>query len=72
MERLSGETVAGAALTFLSILFIYAGSVNPIWAIALPADYIILAIGIGLIALGVISTQRKNRMHPHSEEHAHY
>ncbi|HEX6068063.1 MAG TPA: hypothetical protein VFZ05_04605, partial [Nitrososphaera sp.] len=52
MGRLNGEIVAGTALTFLALIFIYAGVVNPIWAIGFPAYYVLLAVGVGVIALG--------------------
>jgi hypothetical protein len=47
---------------------------NPIWARILLADYIILAIGIGFILLGVITIRRNNRSrsHPEEEHTSHY
>ncbi|NOJ26660.1 MAG: hypothetical protein DA330_01435 [Nitrososphaera sp.] len=72
MERVSGETISGSALALLAILFIYAGMVNPIWAIAMIAYYILLAIGLGTIALGLYTTSNTNRKHPHTEEHKHH
>ncbi|NWG37119.1 hypothetical protein [Nitrososphaera sp.] len=69
MGRLNGEIVAGTALTFLALLFIFAGMVNPIWAVALPADYVLLAVGIGVIALG-FWTASNEKKHPHVE-HRH-
>lgn len=72
MERINGETIAGCALAFLAILFIYAGQVNAVWAIALPADYVLLAAGIALIVLGRYTTMKSNRAGTHAEEHSHY
>lgn len=66
MEAINGETITGIALIFLASLFIYAGSVNQIWALILPADFLILAIGGGFVALGVI-TMKKQR---HAPKHA--
>jgi hypothetical protein len=43
---------------------------NEVWAIILPADYLILAIGFGFIALGVVSVL-KNRRHSHEESTHH-
>jgi hypothetical protein len=60
LTSINGETIAGIALVFLSILFLYAGTVNDIWAIIIPADFLILAIGCAFITLGVI-TSRKQR-----------
>lgn len=59
LERINGETIAGIAFVFLSILFLYAGAVNGIWAIIIPADFLILAIGCAFIILGVITLRRQ-------------
>jgi hypothetical protein len=47
-------------------LFIWAATMNAVWARILLADYLILAIGVGFIVLGIITMRRTNR--PHSEE----
>lgn len=72
MERLNGETIAGTAIAFLGILFIYAAQVNAVWAVALPADYVLLAIGIALIVLGRYTAIKNNRSRTHTEEHPHH
>ena len=59
-ERINGETIAGIALVFLALLFLYAGTVNPAWATIMLADYVILAIGVGFIVLGVVTIKRSN------------
>jgi hypothetical protein len=69
METINGETITGAALSFLAILFIYAGLVNSVWAKILLADYVILLMGIAFIVLGVL-TMRKNRRNS-VKEHSH-
>lgn len=69
MATINGETITGAALSFLAILFIYAGLVNSVWAKILLADYVILLMGIAFITLGVL-TMRKNRRNP-VKEHSH-
>jgi len=58
MERMNGEIIAGVAMILLSLLFIYAAAVNSVWALILPADYLILAIGIGLVVLGVMTLKK--------------
>ena len=45
MERLNGEIITGIALAFMAISFLYAGTVNTVWATIRPADFLILAIG---------------------------
>lgn len=69
-QRINGETITGIALVFLALLFIWAGTMNPVWASIMLADYIILAIGVGFIIVGVIAIRRTN--HPHSEHASHY
>lgn len=59
MEKLNGEIVAGIAFIFISLLFIFAASVNSVWAIILPADYLIMAIGVGLVILGVMTLRKE-------------
>lgn len=70
-QRINGETIAGIALVFLALLFIWASMMNPVWAAILPADYLILAIGFGFIAIGVVSIRNSNRS-SHSERASHY
>ncbi|HEV8405986.1 MAG TPA: hypothetical protein VGQ13_08800 [Nitrososphaera sp.] len=69
-QRINGETIAGIALVFLAILFIWAGTMNPVWATLLLADYLILAIGVGFIIVGVMAIRRTNR--PQSERASNY
>ncbi len=71
-QRLNGEIITGIALAFLASMFIWAGSMNPVWAIILPADYLILAIGIGFIVIGSITVSRSNRASSHPEHTSHY
>lgn len=66
MEAINGETITGIALIFLASLFIYAGSVNQIWALILPADFLILAIGGGFLALGIITMKRQKKTDTHT------
>ena len=66
METINGETITGIALIFLAILFIYASSVNQVWALILPADFLILAIGGGFVALGVMTMKKQKRTSSHT------
>lgn len=65
-QWINGETIAGIALAFMGLLFIWLATMNAVWASVVLAAYLILAIGIGFIVLGVITVRRTNRMH--SEE----
>ena len=68
MGRLNGELVAGISLAFLAILFIYAGMVNSVWAVGFPAYYVLLAVGLGVIALGFWTAKNESK-HPSAEHH---
>ena len=69
-QWINGETIAGIALVFLALMFILAATMNAIWATILLADYVILAIGVGFIILGIITIRRTNRVHS-EEGHTH-
>ena len=71
MERINAVTIAGIALVFIALVFILAATLNEVWAIILPADYLIIALGFAFIALGVITT-RNNRKHYHTESTHHH
>jgi hypothetical protein len=58
MERINGTTIAGIAFVFLAFLFMIAGTVNAVWALLFPADFLILAIGIALMILGIWTTRK--------------
>lgn len=59
--EINGEMITGIALIFLSGLFLYAGVINETWSLLVPADYLILAIGIGFLALGIITFRRNKK-----------
>ena len=71
MERLNGEIISGIALAFLGILFVYAAQVNVTWTAALYAAYILIAVGVALIGLGMWSRHNTNRIHSHEEHSRH-
>ena len=52
MTRINSEIIAGIALIFLALLFIYAATVNALWKLILPADFLIIALGVAFIVLG--------------------
>jgi hypothetical protein len=51
-------------------LFIWAATMNAVWARILLAAYLILAIGLGFIVLGIITMRRTNRTYS-EEGHTH-
>jgi putative Ca2+/H+ antiporter (TMEM165/GDT1 family) len=72
MERLNGETLAGVALVVLALIFILAATMNEVWAIVLPADFLILAIGFAFIALGIVTVIRSRREPQEESAHHHH
>ena len=72
VERINGETITGIALVFLAILFIYAGTVNSVWARIFPADFLILAIGAAFIILGMWDIRKKRRIGYAEGEKSHH
>ncbi len=68
-QWINGETITGIALVVLALSFIWLATMNAAWASILLVDYLILAIGVGFIVLGIITMRRANRTH--SEGHAH-
>jgi putative Ca2+/H+ antiporter (TMEM165/GDT1 family) len=71
MERINAETIVGITLVTIALIFIFAATMNNVWAIILPADYLILALGVAFIALGVITIRNNNRKHSHEESTHH-
>lgn len=69
-QRINGETITGIALVFLALLFLWAGMQNPVWASIMLADYLILAIGVGFIVVGIMAIRRTNQ--PPSERKSYY
>jgi hypothetical protein len=69
-QRINGETITGIALVFLGLLFVWAGMQNAVWASIVLAAYLIIAIGIGFMVVGIIAIRRTNR--PPSERKSYY
>ena len=63
MPGINSEIITGIALVFLAILFIFAAVVNTVWALILPADFIILAVGIAFIVLGIWTLRKYKGSH---------
>src|SRR5919202_87794 len=69
-KRVNGISIAGIAVIVSALVFLWAGTMIPVWASIVFADYIIsivrasyiiLAIGAGLLALGIIITVHRNK-----------
>jgi hypothetical protein len=70
MKFPNSEMITGIALIFLSLLFIFAGIVNQVWARIFIVDFVMLPIGGGFIALGVWS--ERNYQKERTEEPSHH
>ena len=56
---LNGEIISGISLTVFGIMMVLFGIVNQVAAVLIPADILIICIGLAGIAIGVF-TNRKN------------
>ena len=61
-SRLNGENIAGAAFIFFAVLFMAAGQVNAVFAVLYPADFLIVAFGVGLLVLGYRTWRNENKV----------
>jgi hypothetical protein len=61
-SRLNGENIAGAAFIFFAGLFMAAGQVNAVFAVLYPADFLLVAFGIGLLVLGYWTWRNENKV----------
>lgn len=61
-SRLNGENVAGVAFIFFATLFMAAGQVNAVFALLYPADFLLVAFGIGLLILGYRTWRNENKV----------
>ena len=56
---LNGEIISGISLTIFGIMMVLFGIVNQVAAALIPADILIIGIGLAVIVVGVL-TNRKN------------
>jgi len=56
---LNGEIISGISLTIFFIMMVLFGIVNQVAAVLIPADILIICIGLAVIVVGVL-TNRKN------------
>lgn len=64
MGRINGENVTGAAFIFLSILFLAAGTVNPVIASVTVVFYVLVAAGVALALLGYKTYLQEQKVAP--------
>ena len=52
MTKINAEMITGIALIFLALLFILGASMNNLWKLILPADYLLIVLGAAFLVLG--------------------
>lgn len=69
MKWINSEVLAGTSIFLLGFLFYVAGLFNEVWAIIVVVDYLVMAIGIGVIILGVWTARNDQRNPIHTSHH---
>ena len=71
MHGINSEIIAGLSVFLLGLLFFIAGLFNSVWATIFIVDYIIMAIGLATIGVGVWTAMYEKKHPLHSTEHHH-
>ena len=71
MLGINSEIIAGLSVFLLGFLFFIAGLLNSIWATIFVVDYLIIAIGLATIGVGVWTAMYEKKHHLHKSEHHH-
>jgi len=61
---LNGEIISGISLTIFGIMLWVYGTVNQVAAILIPADMIMIGIGIAVIVVGIFTNRKSPVIHP--------
>lgn len=69
MISINSEIIAGIAILMLGVIFLFAGYLNPAWALIFVADYLIIALGAATLGLGVWSFMYERKHPVHTEHH---
>ena len=69
MISINSEIIAGIAILMLGVIFLFAGYLNPAWALIFVADYLIIALGAATLGLGVWSFMNERKNPVHTEHH---
>lgn len=72
MLGFNSEIAAGLSVFILGLLFFIAGLLNSVWATIFIVDYIIMAIGLATIGIGVWTAMYEKKHSLHSTEHHHH
>jgi hypothetical protein len=69
MSSINAEILAGIAILGLGVLFLLAGFLNHAWGLIIPADFVIIAIGIATLGVGIWTSMYEKKHPVHSEHH---
>ena len=69
MISIGAEIIAGIAILGLGVLFLIGGLLNPVWALIMPVDFVIIAIGAATLGLGIWSSIYEKNHPVHSKHH---
>jgi hypothetical protein len=69
MIGIGAEFIAGIAIVGIGVLFLIAGLLNPVWALIIPVDFVIIAIGAATMGLGIWSSLYEKKHPVHSNHH---
>ncbi len=70
MMNINSEIIAGLAIAGMGIIFLFAGFVNPVWALIMEVDIIIIVLGIATLGHG-FWTLRNEKRNPVKSHHHH-
>ncbi len=70
MININSEIIAGIAIMGMGIIFLFAGLVNPVWALIIEVDFMIIALGAAVLGLG-FWTLRNEKKNPVKSHHHH-
>jgi hypothetical protein len=71
MHGFNSEIAAGLSVFLLGLFFFIAGLFNSVWATIFIVDYLIMAIGLATIGVGVWTAMYDRKHRLHSTEHHH-
>jgi hypothetical protein len=60
---LNGEIISGISLTIFGIMMVLFGRVNQVAALLIPADILIICIGLAVIVVGVFTNRKSPLIH---------
>ena len=69
MIGVNSEIIGGASILILGVLFLIAGYLNPAWALIFLADYLIIALGVATLGIGVWTLRNERKNPVHTEHH---